>query len=256
MNWFRPKLRTIFVGAAILNAGGLAGCANSCFVFVSSNGTSGVFVKVADPPPVCPLAQAKGAIRATLVKSPVCESCTVSASVEHAFVTVRGVQLSASAIDGTNSSEWLEIAPHLADQPRQIDLIGEPLSEVLVESGIVPAGNYSRVRLQFMPHAPGSLQGFARGNACGEAQWNCVIMADGSVEPLHLPAGAPELLIPLDPNNQGPLVLPDSKMDLRIALQPHRILTLSSGEGLVMQNVLEGRATGIREWPQARQTLP
>jgi hypothetical protein len=244
------------MGAAIVNAVGLAGCANSCFVFVSSNGNSGVFVKVADPPPACPLGQAKGAIRLTVIKSPVCETCTVSATVEHVLVTVRSVQLGPNAIDDTNSSEWLEIAPHLADEPRQIDLTGEPSTEVLVESGIVPAGNYTKVRLRFVRDSPGSRKGFSTGNACGEGQWNCVVRGDGNVEPLHLPGGAPELLIPLDPNNQGRLVLPDSRMELRIGLQPRRILSLANGGGLAIENVLEGRATGVRQWPPLRQTSP
>jgi len=237
------------MGAAILNAVGLAGCANSCFVFVSSNGNSGVFVKVADPPPVCPLGQAKGAVRLTVLKSQFCETCTVSA-VEHAFVTVKSVQLGSNTIDNTNSSEWLEIAPHLADEPRQIDLIGEPSSEVLVESGIVPAGNYTRVRLQFVLDSPGSLAG-----ACGRARWNCVVMADGNVGPLQVRGGAPQLIIPLDTNNAGQFVLPDSKMDLQISLQSRRILTPASGGGLQIENVLEGRATAVRQWP-ARQAWP
>ena len=237
------------MGAAILNAAGLAGCANSCFVFVSSNGNSGVFVKVADPPPVCPLGQAKGAVRLTVVKSQFCETCTVSA-VEHAFVTVKSVQLGSNTIDDTNSSEWLEIAPHLADEPRQIDLIGEPSSEVLVESGIVPAGNYTRVRLQFVLDSPGSL-----ASACGRAQWNCVVMADGNVGPLQVRGGAPLLFIPLDTNNEGQFVLPDSKMELQIGLQSRRILTPASGGGVKIENVLEGRATAVRQWP-ARQAWP
>ena len=32
-------------------------------------------------------------------------------------------------------------------------------------------------------------------NGCGETRWNCIVMADGHVEPLRLPGDAPELLI-------------------------------------------------------------
>jgi len=238
------KLRNAWTGIALLIAVGLAGCGNTCFVFVSSNGSSGVFVKVGEPPPVCSLDPAKGAIRATVLKSRACEACTSSTKMEHVFVTVRGIQLSPTTIDA-DPPEWFEIAPHLAIEPKQIDLMGNAAPEILVDRAMVSALSYRQVRLQFML-APDFRLPPAQ-NACGEGQWNCVVMADGRFEPLRLPSDVPELVMPLSINNEAVVVLPDDKMDLQLRLEPRRVLTFSSIDGLQPQNVLSGRAHTVRQ---------
>jgi hypothetical protein len=238
------KLQNTWTAVALI-AVGLAGCANSCFVFVSSNGSSGVFVKVGEPPPVCSLGAAQGAIRATVLKSRVCEACTPSTKMEHVFVTVRGIQLSPTTIDA-NPPEWFEIAPHLAVEPKQIDLMGNAAPEILVDRAMVSALSYREVRLQFML-AP-DLQVLPAQNACGEGQWNCVVMADGRAEPLRLPRDVPELVMPLSIGNEAVAVLPDGRMDLQLSLESHRVLTFSSADGLKPQIVLSGRAHAVREW--------
>jgi len=238
------KLRNAWTGVALLMAVGLAGCANSCFVFVSSNGGSGVFVKVGEPPPVCSLDPAKGAIRATVLKSRVCEACTSSTKMEHVFVTVRGIQLSPTTIDA-NPPEWFEIAPHLAVEPKQIDLMGNAGPEILVDHAMVSALSYREVRLQFML-AP-DLQVLPAQNACGEGHWNCVVMADGRAEPLRLPRDVPELVMPLSIGNEAVAVLPDDRMDLQLSLESRRVLTFSSADGLKPQIVLSGRAHAVRQ---------
>jgi hypothetical protein len=248
MSYFRRKLRNAWRGAATLIAVGLAGCANSCFVFVSSNGSGGVFVKVSDPPRVCSLDPAKGAIRASVLRSPVCETCTSAAKIEHVFVTVRGVQLRPSAIDDTDSSEWLEVSPRLTVEPRQVDLIGESSPELLVESGTIPAGGYTKVRLQFLLDFAVNPGALPIQNACGKTQWNCIVMADGRVEPLRFPRDVPELLIPLNIDNEAVVVLPDSRMDLQLSLEPRWVLAFSTAEGLKPQSVLRGRALVVRQW--------
>jgi hypothetical protein len=254
MSYFRCKLGNAWRGAATLVAVGLAGCANSCFVFVSSNGSSGVFVKVGDPPPVCSLDPAKGAIRAAVLKLPVCEACSSAAKIEHVFLTLRGIQLGPSTVD-TNSSEWLEIAPHLAAEPRQIDLMGNSAPEILVDHGMVTAESYREVRLQFVLDFPSKPEMLPIHNACGQARWNCVVMADGRAEPLRLPRDVPELLIPLSSGDEAVVVLPDSNTDLQISLEPHRVLAFSGAQGLQPQNVLAGRAHVVREWHLASPAM-
>ena len=235
------------MGAVILNAAGFAGCANSCFVFVSSNGSSGVFVKVEDPPPVCSLGQAKGAVRATVLKSPMCETCTTAAKVQHVFLTVRSIQLRLSTMSETEPSEWLEIAPQLAEEPKRIDLIGDSSPEVLAERGLVPAGSYTELRLEFLSGSASTPNVLPNQNACGEARWNCVVMDDGRIEPFHWPGDVPELIVPLA-NQLGALTIaPDSKMDVQLRLRARRELHFAGTEGLKMQSALAGEATVTRQ---------
>lgn len=238
------KLQNTWTAVVLLIALGLAGCANSCFVLVSSNGSSGVFVKVGEPPPACSLDPARGAIRATVLKSRVCEACTTSAKMEHVFVTIRGMQLSPTTIDA-NPPEWFEIAPHLAVEPKQIDLMGNAGPEILIDRAMVSALSYREVRLQFMQAQ--DLQELPAQNACGEGQWNCVVMADGRAEPLRLPSDVPWLVMPLSIGNQAVAVLPEGRIDLQLSLEPRRVLTFSSADGLKSQTVLSGRAHAVRQ---------
>jgi len=248
MRFFQSNLGNALARAATIVALGITGCSNSCFIVFSSNGSSGVVVRAGDPAPVCSLTPANGTIRAVALKSPICESCTAAAKVEHVFVTVRSIQLRPSAIVDAESSNWPEIAPYLAGEPRQLDLIGRSGPEILVEAGVVPAGSYSAVRLQFLPEPPSNSDGLPTQNACGDtrSRWNCVVTSEGRVEPLRWPGDPPELLIFPGGDSEALLVLPDSKMDLQLSLELRRVLYFSSTEGLKPQNALAGRATVVR----------
>jgi hypothetical protein len=228
----------------------LIGCGNSCFVGFFSGGNGNVIVQTGTSPPVCSLTQAHGAMAVIMLKSPVCETCMAAARVEHVLVTLRSIQLRQSAMDDTDSADWLEITPQLANEPRQIDLIGNSMTEILVENAIVPVGSYREVRLQFIPDSPANPEKLAVENACGEKRWNCIIMADGHVEPLRLPGDVPELLITVRSlENDSFAVLPNSRMDLQLSLEPHQVAYSSSTEGWKLQSVVVGRATVIRRWP-------
>jgi len=104
----------------IVSAVSFAGCANTCFVGFVNNGKAVAGVKAGDAPPSCPLAQARGAIHAVALKSAVCQSCAADARVEHVLITLKSIQLRAAV---TSGKDWVEIAPELAIQPRQIDLV-------------------------------------------------------------------------------------------------------------------------------------
>lgn len=248
--FFRYSLWDTFCCAVIFTAIGLAGCRNSCFVGVSNNGNGSVIVKAGDPPPVCSLSQANGAVRAVALKSPVCESCTASARVEHVFVTLRSIQLCPSATADPNSPDWLEIVPHLANEPRQIDFMGRSMPEILVESAMIPAGNYRQIRLQFLADSPANAEKLPADNACGQTRWNCIVMADGHVEPLHLPGDVPEILITTQSREIDSLVVwPDTRMDLWLSLEPRQVVYSSGTERWKPQNVLVGRVTAVRQSP-------
>jgi Domain of unknown function (DUF4382) len=243
----RRHLRSAFTFAAMFTAIGLAGCGSSCFVGFSNNGNGGAIVKVGDPPPTCSLSQASGAMRAVLLRSPICETCTPAVRVEHFLVTLRGIQVRSGATPDTNSPDWLELAPHLATEPRQIDLMGSSLPVILVDGAIVPAGSYREVRLQFLSDSPASAEVLPTENVCGEMRWNCLIRAGGQVQPLRLPGDVPELLIPSQNIENGSVVvLPDARMDLRLSLDPHLEPFFSGTAGWILQTSLIGHATVVR----------
>lgn len=127
MRFHRRSLRDVF--AVIVSAVSFAGCANTCFMGFVNDGKAAASVQTGDAVPSCSLAQARGAIHVVALKSTACASCTVDARVKHVFVTLKSIQLRAKASDGA-PKDWLEIAPELAIQPRQVDLVGNSPPEI------------------------------------------------------------------------------------------------------------------------------
>lgn len=226
----------------------LTSCSDSCFVGFSNNGNGGVIVKAGNPAPACSLTQVHGAMSVVALKSLLCETCTAVTRVEHVFVTLRGVQLRFGAREDATSPDWLELAPQLAKEPRQIDLMGNSMPVLLAESANVPAGSYREVRLQFFDGSPRSAEELPAVNVCGETRWNCIVMANGYVEPLRLPGDMPELLIPSQSiEGDSVAVLPDARVDLRLSLEPHQGSYISSSEGWRLQSTLVGRVMVVRQ---------
>jgi len=248
MRFSRCAFRSSFSRVAMFTAIGLSGCGNSCFVGFFNGGNGGAVVKAGDPALPCSISQANGTVSALVLKSPVCASCTAAARVEHIFVTLQGVQVRASVSDDTTSPDRFELAPSLAREPRQIDLMGDPMPVTLVSNAIVPAGSYSEVRLQFFSGSPLTVKRPPAENACGETGWNCTVMADGRVEPLRVPDGMEELLIPSQSMEGGSLVvLPGGRMELRLSLQPDPGVYFSKTEGWSTQYMLVGRSSVQRQ---------
>ena len=248
MRFSRYHLRTIFLVAFLFAAVGLTGCGNTCVAGFSINGNGGVIVRAGDPPPACSLAQAKGAMTALAIKSPVCESCAGPVRLDHVFVTLRSIQIHSDDSDDPNSHDWIELAPQLENEPRQFDLLGDSQPAILVENALVPAGMYREVRLQFLSASPSNAEALLTRNACGVARWNCIVMGNGEIEPVHFPADAPELLIP--PQNMESdslLVLPDDRLELRLTLELRQAPHFSAAEGWKTQNVVGGHAKVARQ---------
>ena len=248
MRFSRRHIRTIFGCAAIFTAIGLAGCGNSCFVGFVNNGNGSFTINAGNPAPTCSLTQVNGMLNAVAAKSTVCEICAPAARVEHIFVTLRSIQLRPSNSDDTSAPDWLELAPQLANEPRQIDLLGDSMPVILVENAVVPAGSYREVRLQFFSGSPTNAEELPVENACEGTRWNCMVMADGHVEALSLPGDVPELLIPSQSIESGSLVvLPDARVELQLSLEPHQGSYFSSTIGWKPQYVLVGRAVVVRQ---------
>jgi hypothetical protein len=224
---------------------GLAGCANTCFIGVVNNGSGSLGVAAGNPPPVC---SAQATMRVNAVKSPACEACTAAARTEHVFVTLRGIQLRANAPEERDKAGWLEIATELAGEPRQVDLVGGSLPELLVKNSVVPAGGYREVRLQFLSDPPASVAKLPVENACGEKQWNCVVMGDGSTKVLSWTGDEPELRMKIQSGESELLVvLPDGVFDLQLRLETAQVPNFSTTEGWKLVSVLVGRASVILE---------
>jgi len=223
----------------------LAGCGDFCIAGFSVNGVGGIKVSAGNPPPPCSLPHVNARMSAVARKLAVCKNCSLALRVEHLFVTLQGIQMCPAARDETVSSTWIEIAPHFVGKPRQMDLIGDADSELLAANVTIPAGSYREVRLKLFSGPPANAEALAPENSCGEMGWNCIVMADGRVEPLRLPNDDSELLLPIhtDAGSGTFVLLPDSRMELQLSLEPRQV-SLPSNPGVWKpQIVLAGHAT-------------
>ena len=239
---------TFLSGAVALACLVLASCGNNCFSGIFPNGTSIVLVKNSTPPP-CHFSTGMGMINVTAVKSQICETCTASSRAQHIFVTLKSIQLHSVFPDPPNYPEWLELAPQLLREPRQIDLLGDSTPELLVQNAPIPAGTYRELRLQFFPDTPADSDTLPPEYPCGHNRGNCILVADGRVEELHFTGNgdSPELLLPLQYSGSGALsVVPGAAFDLRFKLQPQQVSAVSPSEGWQIHYVLVGSASVSR----------
>jgi hypothetical protein len=186
-------------------------------------------------------------MNAVAVKSAVCETCTADARVEDTFVTVQRVQLH-RVVPDDSGKDWLEIAPELASEPRQVDLVGDSPPEMLVDNANIPADTYDELRLRFCADSSSNQECHAE-TACGGTLRNCIKMADGRIEPIQWPRDTPELVIPIRTLEADSLaVLPDSTVDVQLKLGVRRGFSLSSIQRSALQNAVVGRAIATRRW--------
>lgn len=234
----RGDSRDILGGVMLLGSVCLAACGDTCVAVFSNNGNGGGIIRVGSPPPVCSFRQATGIMNATAEKAAVCETCAKAARAEHLFVTVRGVELNTSAVADENSADWVQVAPELEKEPRQIDLMDGKAAKVLSENALVPAGTYRRASVRLAEDAGDP----AEENVCGKAGRNCVVMGDGRVESLRLDGEAVELRI----EGGEIVVLPESKNEMRVSLDPVSGLA-SAAEGFAIRSGLAGRVSVERQ---------
>jgi Domain of unknown function (DUF4382) len=239
---FSRLLVRVTFSCVCIAAIGITGCGNSCFVGFSNNGNGGLIIKAGSPPPTCSLSQAMGTMNVAVLKKPAFQFGLAGSSVAHIFVTVQSIRL--SAISGADSPDSLDLAPLLQKKPRQFDLVEDPSPEVLVDSATVPAGTYQELRLQFFSESAESASQLPMKNACGKSGWNCIVMDDGRVEPLAF--NGSELMIPFDPTESPSLlVLPDSRVNLRVVLEPQLTYSLNT-DGWKIRVVLIGKVEFTR----------
>jgi hypothetical protein len=179
---------------------------------------------------------------------PACSFCTGSAQVQHFFLSIRGIEVHPSTTADDDSPDWQELLPaELVKQPLQVDLVRgttalasrKPLGEIIA----IPAGIYRQVRLRFVPNQSGTEDRLPEKNACGSVGFNCVVIADGRIQPLLLDRSSPELRIMPDRIEGGSLLIsPETDTDLLIELKPVWALFSSAGEGVRLLPALTGSA--------------
>jgi hypothetical protein len=242
MGFSRLSPRYAFSVVAMFDMVFAAGCGNSCFIGFSNNGSSSVIISAGNPPPTCSLSQGMGTMLVSATKSARCEICSDASRVEHLFVAVRGIELR----DSSDTSTWLEIAPQLAEKPRQIDLMGSSAPETLVESALVPAGSYDAIRVLFTGASDNLVESLAASD-CGKTRSNCIVAGDNHTESLLFTGGSPEVVISSDNlENKTVVVLPGSSLKLQLTLEARPVGSSSITTGWTLRMALVGRAAITR----------
>ena len=193
-----------------------SGCHNTCVSGFWNQSGSGVSISNTS----CTLSTAKGAVVLQMasptvdttprVSAPPSNSPPVSAAVQHIFVTLVGVEAHSSAPADSESSGWQELVSGLAEHPVQLDLLGVaegsrfatpltadefPLSILSPVPTSVRADEYRQLRIRFAGNQLAPDEPIPEANACGDAGWQCIVLAGGVVRPLIIEGAAPEFRI-------------------------------------------------------------
>jgi uncharacterized protein DUF4382 len=226
---------------------GLAGC-NTCVTFTSNPPTGTLGIVSSDPRPACTLAKMNAAVRLQLAAGPACSSCVGSGQVQHIFISIRGIELNPSATAPNDSPDWRELLPRNFEQkPLQIDLFksnaAQGIQEPFVKTALFPAGIYHQLRLRLAPNQPATNDRLLEKNPCGSGIFNCIVMADGSIQPLLLDDASPELRITSDGVEGATLLFPpDTDTDLTIELKLAWEWSSSADKGIRLLPALHGSA--------------
>jgi hypothetical protein len=209
----------------------LLGCNNYCFVFVSNPGGS-----ISTSTPGCQLNAATGTVRLRVAASPAASTEPGPTGIQHIFVTLRGIEALPSAIAEDDSPGWRELAPKLATQPEQLDLLAHSVDSCersTFDDVAVPADAYREIRLRLSANQLATNESAPEENACGSVGFNCVVTSDGGIRPLALDILTSQFQIPSDHISGGFFrVLPDTPINLEIEFNPLSSLLLSADEGV------------------------
>ncbi|MCI0354022.1 MAG: DUF4382 domain-containing protein [Acidobacteria bacterium] len=132
---------------------------------------------------------AMGTVAVHFSDPPTCEA--PAGPYSHVYVTIRGVRAHRSSTADAADSEWVDLAPGLANTPRQVDLLGTANASCFLASlgsNQLEAGRYQQIRLLLLDNNSG---GQVSGNQCSGNDANCVVLAaDGSIHELNLSSEA------------------------------------------------------------------
>lgn len=214
-----------------------AGCSNYCFVFVSNPGGS---ISTSSNTPSCQLNTATGTVslRVTASATRSAPETPAPTSIQHIFVTLRGIEATPSVIPNDDSPDWRELAPQLATQPKQLDLLAGDndscgRNQNAFADAAIPADAYRQIRLRLSSNQPATDEPVPEENACGSVGFNCVVTSDGGIRPLVLDGPSSQFQISSDHISGGFFrVLPDTPLSLKIEFNPQSSLFFPAGQAV------------------------
>jgi uncharacterized protein DUF4382 len=216
------KAQKIFFATLFLFIGlvGLIGCdTNSCVLIVSNPGGGGG--TISGNGPSCSLGTTTVSLRITSSLAPPTRN---GSSIQHVFVTLRGIDANPGASATDDSPDWQALAPNLAKEPMQLDLLSHSADSC--EAGItehvsVPAEAYRQIRLRLSPNQPDTTDSVLPQNSCGSAGFNCVVTSDGNIRPLVLDREMSEIQLSSAQISSGFFrIFPDAPVNLKIEFNP------------------------------------
>lgn len=221
-------------GACLLLCFVLIGCGDTCFVIV------GIFPNTtsATNPPTCNLGAGNGTITVGINSVRPSSAAPMSPNLEHVFITLRGIEAHPSALAAEDSPDWQELAPELASEPVQIDLMaatdsGASCISRLTHKSIVRASVYRQIRLRLVSDQATSGDPLAHHNECSGSGFNCVVDINGHARALALKNGAHDFLITSDRITDGSFdVLPETETHLSILFDPYSSLAAPLGDAV------------------------
>jgi hypothetical protein len=197
-----------------------AGCdTNSCILIVSDPGGSGG--TISGNGPNCSLNTTTMSVR---ISSSVAPPAGNGSNIQHVFVTLRGIEANPDASADENSPDWQELAPKLATQPMQLDLLARSADSCaanISERVTVPADAYRQIRLRLLPNQADTTDSVLQQNSCGSASFNCVVTSDGNIRPLALDSELPEISVSSAHITGGFFrIFPNAPVNLKIEFNP------------------------------------
>lgn len=249
---FRPRaaLRdwpwALAVLAVLTAVPAMCGCENSCFVFISNPGGGTGGAGVGGTTGGCPTVNPAGTVQAVAHLTRTCESCSESNQIRSLILTLNGIELHPVPNQVAGPSEWQELLPRLALEPRQFVLVKSGASEwpviPLGDRASLPAISYDWIRLRLAPATAAHESLLGTENPCGAAGGGCAVMGDGRVVPMAL---GKELEFPIASTEVGGgilTVLPGSDTRVMIELTPAWSAVPGSMGRLQLLPGLAGRA--------------
>jgi hypothetical protein len=237
-NSFRRAERTSHAHffAILLFCLSLVGCGNYCFVFVSNPGGS---VSTSSNTPSCQLNTSTGTVslRITASPTPDAQATPTPSTIQHIFVTLRGIEATPSAIPNDDSPDWRELAPQLATQPQQLDLLALcadscDQNQKTFADVAVPADAYRQIRLRLSPNQPSTDDPLPEENACRSVGFNCVVTAEGEILPLVLDRQSQFQISSGQISGGFFQVVPDAAINLKIEFNPQSSLFFPAQEAV------------------------
>lgn len=181
----------------------------------------------------CTVNKLTGNVSLSITSTTVSPDAPMSPSLLHIYVTLQGIEAHPNAFGPEDSPDWEELAPDLAREPKQIDLLAHPTNSCaanLVRDASVSAGGYRQLRLRLATNRPSAAGAAPAENMCGELGFHCAVTPDGHSHPLVLDGDATMLRIAPDRTSGGFFsVLPDSNTHLTIEFNPFSSFAKPSG---------------------------